>query len=88
MHRYEIAILMLTYHFQSGIRLWQILSFAAVLVKEDLPSDLKDPRPVKIFYHLEDDTLRVVEPPTQNAGLVQGMDCSDTQAKVIIEMIT
>lgn len=55
----------------------QILCFGAVLTdtgqREDAPpSRHQVPRQVKIYYHLEDDTIRVIETPTHNAGTVQG----------------
>nr|XP_053627067.1 EF-hand domain-containing family member C2-like [Cherax quadricarinatus]XP_053627068.1 EF-hand domain-containing family member C2-like [Cherax quadricarinatus] len=46
-----------------------ILSFGGLVV-EEAAGDRK--RNVMIYFHLEDDTLRLVELPTPNAGAVQG----------------
>lgn len=55
----------------------QILCFGAVFTdtrhrEETPPSRQPVARQVKIYYHLEDETIRVIETPTHNAGTVQG----------------
>ncbi|XP_071533012.1 EF-hand domain-containing family member C2-like [Panulirus ornatus] len=48
----------------------KILCFGAILV--DDPAGTSDLREVRVYYHLEDETVRVVEVPTPNSGTVQG----------------